>query len=392
MSMHIVLVDPFLYTLPYNKALASGLIANGHKITAFGRPLKAGEQWDLEGSEYVELPAEDRSVTRRGGTWTNRVQSMLRTAQYAANSIFLVRKLRQMQVDVVHFQWAVLPMIDMRLVRYLAKRTPIVLTQHDIVAANGDRVSRSRTRGEGELLQAFSHIIVHTEEGARRLREKILGKGDISVIPHGQLSSQPAPSTASGPALGVDGKTVFLVFGIVKHYKGIDILIEAVKLMPLEVRRTCRFVIAGALAIDGSELERLATDGGVADLFDFRFRHVKDEEIDGLFNASDVLVFPYREIQASGAFMMSLQYGRAIIASDVGIFADMITSGRSGLLVPPSDPAALARALTQLANHRAMREAMGESARKLSLSIPSWKDIAARTADLYAGLIARRPG
>jgi glycosyltransferase involved in cell wall biosynthesis len=388
--MHIALVDPFLYTLPYNKALASGLIANGHTITAFGRPLKAGEHWDLEGSAYVELPSEDRSVGKRAGIWTNRLQSMLRTARYAASSVFLARKLRQMQVDVVHFQWAVLPMIDMRLVRHLSKRTPIVLTQHDIVAANGDSVSRSRTRGEGELLQAFSHIIVHTEEGARRLREKFPGKDDISVIPHGQLNAQPAPVIQPGPVPDEHGKIVFLVFGIVKRYKGIDILIEAVKLMPAEVREKCRFVIAGALAIDGAELENLASAGGVADVFDFRFRHVADDEIDDLFNASDVLVFPYREIQASGAFMMSLQYGRAIIASDVGIFADMITSGQSGLLVPPNDPPALAEALTQLATDRGVREALSEGAEKLSLSIPSWQDIAARTADLYAGLVTRQ--
>jgi glycosyltransferase involved in cell wall biosynthesis len=388
--MHIALVDPFLYTLPYNKALASGLIANGHTITAFGRPLKAGEHWDLEGSAYVELPSEDRSVGKRAGIWTNRLQSMLRTARYAASSVFLARKLRQMQVDVVHFQWAVLPMIDMRLVRHLSKRTPIVLTQHDIVAANGDSVSRSRTRGEGELLQAFSHIIVHTEEGARRLREKFPGKDDISVIPHGHLNAQPAPIIQPGPVPDEHGKIVFLVFGIVKRYKGIDILIEAVKLMPVEVRQKCRFVIAGALAIDGAELENLASAGGVADVFDFRFRHVADDEIDDLFNASDVLVFPYREIQASGAFMMSLQYGRAIIASDVGIFADMITSGQSGLLVPPNDPPALAEALTQLATDRGVREALSEGAEKLSLSIPSWQDIAARTADLYAGLVTRQ--
>lgn len=389
--MHIVIVDPFLYTLPYNKALASGLIANGHRITAFGRPLKPGERWDLEGSTYIELPSEDRSVGKKGGGLANRLRSALRTAQYAANSFFMMRKLRQMQVDVVHFQWAVLPMIDRRLVRHLSRRTPIVLTQHDIVAANGDRVSRSRTRGEGDLLRAFSHIIVHTEEGARRLREKLPGKDDISVIPHGPLNSQSAPAIRVVPAQEGDGKTVFLVFGIVKRYKGIDILIDAVKLMPAEIRRTCRFVIAGALAIDGAELERQAADGGVADLFDFRFRHVKDEEIDDLFNASDVLLFPYREIQASGAFMMSLQYGRAIIASDVGIFADMIRPEESGLLVPPSDPAALAAALTRLATDPSARQAMGEGARRLALSIPSWEDIGARTASLYAGLIARRP-
>ena len=102
-----------------------------------------------------------------------------------------------------------------------------------------------------------------------------------------------------------------------------------------------------------------------------------------LFERASVVVFPYREIDASGVLMTALSAGRAIVASRIGLFGELLTDGSEALLVPPDDPPALAAALGRMIDDRALREAIAERVCRFRNAIPSWTEIGRQTHELY---------
>jgi alpha-maltose-1-phosphate synthase len=81
--------------------------------------------------------------------------------------------------------------------------------------------------------------------------------------------------------------------------------------------------------------------------------------------------------------------GTAVVGSRTGGIPEVVADGETGLLVPPDDPAELARALNVLLADPDRADAMGQAGRKRAVAEFSWTTIAAQTADLYAELTNR---
>jgi glycosyltransferase involved in cell wall biosynthesis len=132
----------------------------------------------------------------------------------------------------------------------------------------------------------------------------------------------------------------------------------------------------------------LAEAEGVADRFVFELRFVDDAEIPAIFRRADVVVFPYREIDASGVLMTAISAQRPVIATAIGGFAELLRDGETGLLVPPGDPLALARALARIVDDGELRWSLAAAAAQLRHELPRWSDIAANTLALYRSLVS----
>ena len=104
-----------------------------------------------------------------------------------------------------------------------------------------------------------------------------------------------------------------------------------------------------------------------------------------MLSAADGLLFPYREIEASGVLMAAIAHGKAIIASRIGSFAETLTESENALLVPAGDPAALASALERFVASATLREMLTVGVRVLRDEIPSWPEIAQATTSVYEG-------
>jgi glycosyltransferase involved in cell wall biosynthesis len=100
---------------------------------------------------------------------------------------------------------------------------------------------------------------------------------------------------------------------------------------------------------------------------------------------ADVIVFPYRHIDSSGAFLSALHHGKAMVTSDAGMFATL----PDGVTVrtPAGDAAALAQALLPLVEGHAIRQALGARARAYGESMGNWKDMALATLDIYRSVV-----
>ncbi|HSE97396.1 MAG TPA: glycosyltransferase, partial [Blastocatellia bacterium] len=135
-----------------------------------------------------------------------------------------------------------------------------------------------------------------------------------------------------------------LFFGIVRKYKGLDVLLRAMPsvLSALE----CRLIIAGEFYDPVAKYCKLIDDLGIAEYVELQDRYVPNEEVPALFEKADVLVLPYLSATQSGVARIALSNSLPIIAARTGGLAEIVSDGINGLLFPPGDSEALAALLT----------------------------------------------
>jgi glycosyltransferase involved in cell wall biosynthesis len=143
------------------------------------------------------------------------------------------------------------------------------------------------------------------------------------------------------------GRTI-LFFGIIRPYKGLEVLLEALPIVRSQV--DCRLIIAGEFYEPMDRYLSLIRRLGLEPYVEVNDRYIPNEEIPLLLERADVLALPYRDATQSGVLRMALSSGLPAVASDVGSFSDEIQDGTFGLLVKPGNPDALARALIDYFN------------------------------------------
>lgn len=383
--MKIALIDPSLFTIPYDEALGGALAERGCSVRLYGRRLRPSEHY---GGAVPLEPFFYRAVERLRPPLPRRAIRVAKGVEHALDMLRLRRRLAAERPQVIHFQWAPLPIIDRFAVRALRRLAPIVLTVHDTTPFNGSPNEAMQAIGADSVFTAFDHLIVHTEAGKRLLAARGLPPARISVIAHGTLR---LPAGGRPRGAGESGEQVILAFGKIKPYKGIDLLIEAFAALPPALRDTARLRIVGEPFMPIEPLRQQAVARSVAERVDWDLRYVHDDEIAGIVAGADILAFPYRQIDASGVLMAALPYGKPIVASAMGAFAELLRDGVHGRLVAPGDVPALTVALAELIGEPARARAMGEAVRGIAECVPGWREIAERTVALYDRLAAVAP-
>ena len=142
--------------------------------------------------------------------------------------------------------------------------------------------------------------------------------------------------------LGVDGPVV-LFFGLVRAYKGLDVLLRAVA--QARARVPVQLLVAGEFYEKRAPYEALLDELGVRDAVRFEDRYIPNEEVETFFRAADVVVLPYRSATQSGIVQIALAFERPVIVTRVGGLPEAVRPGETGEVVASDDPAALAAAL-----------------------------------------------
>jgi glycosyltransferase involved in cell wall biosynthesis len=383
--MKVALIDPSLFTIPYDDALGEALAAAGCTPRLYGRRLRNGE------SHGTALPYEPffyRLSERFHGRLPTPLLRLAKGAEHAGDMLRLRRRLTAERPDLIHFQWTPLPIVDSRILPGFRALAPTLLTVHDPTPFNGSARGAVQAIGAAAIYDAFDHLIVHTAGGRAHLIDGGIDESKISVIPHGPLRL-PAAREGAATAAASDAVSI-LLFGKIKHYKGLDLLIEAFATLPEELQRRARLRIVGEPHLPLEPLLERARVLGIAERIDWEPRFIDDAEIPGLLASAGILAFPYRQIDASGVLMAALGHGKPILASRLGAFAEMLRDGVHGRLVPPEDVAALAEGLAFLLEDPVRAKAMGDNVRALASEITGWDEIAARTTALYRRLVASR--
>jgi glycosyltransferase involved in cell wall biosynthesis len=140
--------------------------------------------------------------------------------------------------------------------------------------------------------------------------------------------------TEARKSLGLDtDKKILLFFGFIRDYKGLDLLISAMKNLPEDYL----LVIAGEVYGDFSKYDRQIGDLGVSDKIKKFVRYINDDEVPLFFSAADVCVQPYKSATQSGIVGISYHFNLPVIATDVGGLKEMIAPYGTGILLDSSD-------------------------------------------------------
>jgi glycosyltransferase involved in cell wall biosynthesis len=182
----------------------------------------------------------------------------------------------------------------------------------------------------------------------------------VSVIPSAVDASRLRPERPREElrrGLGASGDdAVLLVLAALVRRKGVDVLLRALAALGNDGLRPLLWV-----AGDGPErasLETLAREAGLGERV--RFLGRRSDTAD-LLAASDIVVIPSRREGLGVTALEAMAAGRPVVASAAGGLGEAVIDRRTGLLVPPDDAAALARALAEVLRDTSLRDALGRA-------------------------------
>ena len=377
--MKIALIDPSLFTWPYDLKLAKGLTDIGHAASIVGRQL--GQKPSVDEERFLDRHFYPGLQSRFFKGLPRNVQLGLKGLSHAESMARLIRRFRRTPPDVIHFQWAPLAIVDSQFVPKFRRVAPTVLTVHDSNPFNNNPSSRIQRIGAHRILHCFDHLIVHTAVARDRLLRVGIPDDNISVIAHGLLTDH-IPRPADKPSAG-DGRVQILLFGKIKPYKGVDVMLRALALLPPDLRARCVVKVVGWPEMPMGPLFEMVKDLQLEERVEFDLRFIPEDEVTSLVARADILAFPYRDIDASGVLMLAIAAGRPIVASNLGTFSEWLSDQAEGTLVPPDDPVELSRSLERLISEPDYRNSKSQGMLDLRDSVPTWNSIARLTEAAY---------
>ncbi|MBP0628104.1 glycosyltransferase family 4 protein [Cupriavidus sp. AcVe19-1a] len=282
--------------------------------------------------------------------------------------------------DVIHyhFPW---PFGDMLHLLGRPRRPSLVTYHSDIVRQRTllhfYRPLMRRFIGSMDAVVATSPNYVETSETLQEFRDK------VSVVPIGL-------SEASYPAINPErvaywkdrvGNRFFLFVGVIRYYKGLHILLDAIKGAPFHV------VIVGAGPIE-FQLRKQAESLGLDNVH--FLGALPDEDKMALLSLCHAVVFPsHLRSEAYGVTLLEgAMNSKPLISSEIGTGSSFINiDGETGLVVPPGDPAAFRKAMEQLYEDDGLAAVMGAQARQRFESEFTAEKMAASYVELYRRIV-----
>ncbi|MBI2913154.1 MAG: glycosyltransferase family 4 protein [Chloroflexi bacterium] len=365
--MKIALVSPYDWAVPggvnsHVRPLAAQLIRAGHSVRIIAPSSRPGghdcEYLTVIGESVIGLPASG-SVANVSLSYDlgPRVKRVLASEGF----------------DIVHIHEPFMPLLPFQFVRY--SRAINVATFH-------------ATREGGSRLYAYSRFIIkpwwshlHGRIAVSRPALRMIGRyfpDRYRIIPNGVdcsffAQASPLPEYA-------DGKRNILFLGRLEKRKGLPFLLEAYAQLKEEMPDTRLIVVGG----DGGlrpACERYVERKGLRDVVFAGY--VPDEEKPRYFKTAHVYCAPNTGAESQGIVLLeAMAAGIPIVGSDIEGFADVLTDGQEGLLVPPRDSEGLSAALKRLLCDEELGGEMGKRGSATALRY-SWDRVSGEILDYY---------
>ena len=186
------------------------------------------------------------------------------------------------------------------------------------------------------------HGFIVLSEAVRQDVRRLTAKDAPTLLnPHPLYShfgdKLPAAEARHSLGLAADKKTL-LFFGLIRDYKGLDLLIEAMN----GLDDTYQLLIAGECYGSFDAYSQQIAASKAKDRIHVHNRYISDGDIPLFFSAADVLVLPYRSATQSGVVSVAYHFDLPMVATPVGDFPDSIQRPNTGIVVPDITPQALA--------------------------------------------------
>jgi glycosyltransferase involved in cell wall biosynthesis len=264
-----------------------------------------------------------------------------------------LKRLRDWQPEVVVIPWwhpyfvpvwAVLS----RGIKRLPGSPRLIFICHNVLPHEQGKFSKRLLPGLFRLACGRADgFIVHSQADGQILHE---------MLPQAQVQVTPLPTYAE---LGIadtshiklpvklpDDRPLLLFCGLVRPYKGLDILLEALAIAVRE--RPLHLLVAGEFWQGGEAQYRQQIDRlGLNDSVTIWNEYIPDEQLAACIDRCAVVVLPYRSATQSAVIQLAFGRGKPVITTNVGGLGEVVVDGRTGLVVPAENLVALAEAINQ---------------------------------------------
>ena len=168
------------------------------------------------------------------------------------------------------------------------------------------------------------------------------------VTPHptyGMFCKQGMSMQKAREQLQIDqGQRVLLFFGFVRKYKGLQYLLEAMKLLKERDFKVQLWVV-GDFGEDKDEYVEQIRAFEIGDQAQMVQGYVPDDEVEKYFAASDLVVLPYLSATQSGIVQIAFGFEKPVLVTEVGGLPDVVTNGKTGYVVEPRSAEMIAEAI-----------------------------------------------
>ncbi|KAA6458308.1 glycosyltransferase family 4 protein [Acidobacteria bacterium AB60] len=376
-------------TLPYYVAhLCRALIASGQEVTI------GSITYYLDRDCFLRFGLRNQAGALDAvGKWNlpKSLRRVLKLIEGVVNMLAWMWRFRRSRPSIVHIQF--LPLLPWRLpvemwfLRYCRRLgIRLVYTVHDALPHDtGERYKSIYRR----LYQSVDRLICHSDAVRNVLEAEFFVPADrICVIPHGPFFYDCAAREVQSlrQRLAPNGECLVLWQGLIFPYKGIDFLLDSWGKVQ-DSRINARLVIAGTGNSEYlAEIKARASRPEIIQSVHCEFRFLPLEELIALYQACDIVVYPYKAITTSGALMTGITQGKPIIATRLPAFSEALRDGENAILVDYGDTHTMAEKIVSLVNSPASRALYGTAVRRLSLGESAWRDIAVKTLACYRSL------
>ncbi len=213
-------------------------------------------------------------------------------------------------------------------------------TNINIIALCDNIIPHEQRALDQQLSTRFFNYIDSFIVLSKKVEEELL-----SILPDANYKYSPHPIYSifmEAPAqdeakkqLNISAKNVLMFFGLIREYKGLDILIKAVGKLKDELDDFI-LLIVGECYEDEQKYVELIQQCGLVDDVQTHFSFVPDEEVGKFFAATDVVVLPYKTASQSGIVQIAYHYDTPVIVSNVGGLPEIVDEGKTGFCVEPN--------------------------------------------------------
>lgn len=321
--MRIAIIGP---AHPYKGGIAQHTTELAHRLTAAGHDVDI-ISWRMQypffypGQQFVdepELPLHKN--TKHVLSWRNPAG----WAKWGKRLRAYDRVVFVWWVPTIHapVYWGMLKALG-------KKRPPVTLICHNVLPHEPRPGDRKLTAA---VLKRCDQVIVHGHSQAK-LAEQLSGKPVTALplpLPHLKISKKAKK--------GVTNELLF--FGFVRPYKGVDVLLKALKQVP-----DINLTIAGEIWGDAKTYTKLIDELKLEDRVTLKNGYVPANQLAELITDADAVVLPYRSGTASWNVNMAFAYGTPVISTKVGSLSEQVRDGKDGILCEPDSVEWLAQAI-----------------------------------------------
>lgn len=227
------------------------------------------------------------------------------------------------------------------------RRIPVIFLVHNVLPHERRRPDRALARW---ALQAGDGFVVLTPGEKARLKDLLPQKEVVAVCPHpvyrlfasGRTDKAEARRRLRVP----QGVPLLLFFGFVRRYKGVDCLLDAVKL--LQSRGVAaHLLVAGEIWDGGARLRQRIESLGIQDRVRLDDRYIANEDVGTYFSAADIFVAPYSAGTQSGSLRIAMDFSLPAVVTETIAPPEGFAEGQ-GRVVPVGDAPALAQAIAEM--------------------------------------------